>query len=337
LVSFAAPGMIVEGTSLCPTPEAVQARLESLRTGGNDGTAAPATRSAPDTTPGRPESTGPAPRSPPPSPQAPGAAPLAAEVDQIENDTVRLLLRRGDETLAERRLEPSRNCDELATAAAVIVASWEADLASGVSLTPGITPPPPLPPPLPPAPPPEPRKVPSGLKRLRYEIGLAFLAAVDGSGLAPGGMVEGALGLGQSPFWLRMAISATGARGDRLAAASGSPAGEVSWTRIGLALGPRYLRNVRGWLLDGHLSAVVALLDAFSSGFPETAQVLDVDPGLAAGVRVLRPIGGGVGIFGGAAVQGWLNTQRLQVRGLSSVDIPRVEALLTLGVSYGRH
>jgi hypothetical protein len=252
----------------------------------------------------------------------------SAELDQIEDGELRVLLRRGEETLAERRVQRGASCDDMALLAAVIISSWETEVASGVILTPGMQPPPP---PLPP-PAPKPLVQPG---RLRYEVALSALASVDGAGFAPGGMLEGSLALGRSNFWARLAVSATGTRSDRLG--NGMQQGEVGWTRAALSLGPRYVVGVRRWRLEAHLSGVVALLEASSSGLPETGRIVDVDPGLSGGVRVARPLGRGLGAFVGASVLGWLNTQRLHLRGASlTVDLPQVEGWLSLGISYGR-
>ncbi len=314
-LTLGAPAILVEGTANCPTAEQVRQELSKLEPPGG----------------------GPPPAPPPPSPpaarvdQAPAAGPpdaVRVGIDTVDGE-LRVRLRGGAETLAEKRFQAGPSCLELATAAAVVIAAWEADLASGVLLTPG------LPPPLGPGPavskaPPAPIEAPPG--RLRYELAAGFVASFAGAGFAPGGTVEAALGLGRWPLWARLAVTATSTRAEQVGT------GEVSWTRVGFGLGPSYLGLRGAWRIEAHLLAVAGLIAASGSGFVQTAGIVDFDPGLRGGLRLGRRLAGGTALFVGASALGWPGRQRLHVNGVARpVEPSRLEGLLSLGVSFGRY
>ena len=211
--------------------------------------------------------------------------------------------------LGQRWLQPAP-CADLAQAAAVVIAAWEAELrsraASEVKL------------PAPRAP-----------GRTGFEIAASFLGSLaQGNALAAGGALDLAVGRRRSHFLGRLELAGFQTRDLPLST------GHVSWTRAWLALGPLFRFRPGRFVLDLHAEGLLALLYFGGVGFTTTQSGYDVDVGLGAGIRgAVRA--GPMRFFVGVGLAGWLRQQTVQVSGGSSNVIPRVEGLLTIGIGGG--
>jgi hypothetical protein len=304
LLTFASgPAVTVDGAATCPTAADVSARVTELL---------PAA-----------ETSGP---------------PDLARVDE-DADSVHVSLRRPDGTLVGTRdLERAFSCDELAAAAAVVVAAWESDVHPEFRAS--------LPPAVPvPAPPvavvPVAAPVPSiavapGLPRpatIAFEVGAALAGA-----LAPR---AGSAGAAADVMLVGAATSAARRVGGRLALIAGAArelpvgTGRVRWRRFVAALGPevRLGRPTAPVTFELHAEALAALLTATGEGFTNDRSELSFDPGLGAGVR-LRLGHGRVVPWIDLSGSGWLRQQQaIATPDDASAVLPRFEALLALGLS----
>jgi hypothetical protein len=214
--------------------------------------------------------------------------------------------------LGRRRLERNAPCEDLARAAAVMIASWVEELpseaflprAGAVASEPGAA-----------------RGLGQDGTGQDIRLGIAISGSV-GSGVAPGAAAElwyGALRLG-----LFGALERTGELGP----------GQYAFFRTGATLGGQLaLTRVLG--LRGDL--IGALASVRGSGYATVYQRLDLAPGLSLGVRAARPRSRAVG---DAVVQakgiGWGKTEHVLVTGLGdSRTLPRLELLLSAGIVFG--
>lgn len=297
LLAASAPVVVVEGDTACPTPAEVAARVATLLPAGG------------------------------------GTEPADVARIEVEAGTMRVTLTRPDgATLGERAIDGTFPCADLAEAAAVVLATWESDVHPEYRAAP---PPPPAPgapavavvaAPPPPAP-----RAPAA-----YDLG----AAVAGS-LAPssGGAAPalGALAVGSwtpsGRLGLRGAVQWTAERELELGA------GAVGWRRVTAALGPQLRFTTAGtrWALDFHAEGLAAWLTASGSGFTRDRQGDSFDPGLGAGVRALWFGRQGLVPWLELAGAGWLRSQTaFATPGVDAVTLPRLEATLALGLSFGR-
>jgi hypothetical protein len=237
--------------------------------------------------------------------------------------------------MAARDLAAAGSCDELASALAVVIAAWEAELdpriAGAVELPP---PPPALPEPRAPAvavagpappPPPEQRPPP------RYAVAMGLFASWVGT-LAPGARIEGSFAPGDAHLGVAAALSSTGSRTQAVAATPGA----ARWTRIVLGAGPRYSFRFGGPVLDVHAQALAGLLRVEGIGLPVTAADTSVELGVAAGLRTgwsWRAVAVWIGLD--ALV--WPGRAELVIGGLPDrAELPHLDLQLGGGVALGR-
>jgi hypothetical protein len=232
--------------------------------------------------------------------------------------------------IAERVLDRAFPCADLASAAAVIIATWESDVHPEFR-------PAPLP-----APPPR-QATPVAVARRPTTPAPSALdvgAALTGS-LAPSPSGAGpALGALVTANWL----PSSGSVGARLAFAAGAArelplgSGRVQWRRLVAALGPtlRLPSATTSWALDLHAEGLVAGLLTTGAGFTHDVSGMSLDAGLGGGTRLF---------WRGHAVEpwveldagGWLRQQTaFATPGTPSVDLPRLELTLALGLSLKR-
>jgi hypothetical protein len=301
VLALAPGGVEVVGDATCPTPAEVSARLGAL-------TAAPDNCERLE-------------------------APVAAKVIVSDSDhSMRLeLIGPNASSLATRELTAEGSCSDLAAAAAVVVAAWLADL--NPDLTPSVklpaSAPPSVPPPViavTPSPPPAANPRP-------FAVGLGLIASETGGAVAPGGMLEGALGLNAHGLGLDASLSGTTSR----SAAVGTLPGAASWTRATLAMGPALRFGhaaVRG---DVHLQALAALLHVRGVGVPNAASDTTAQLGVGAGVR-LDVVTGTSAVWLGLDALGWPGDQRLLIENVANADaeLPRLELVASVGISLGR-
>jgi hypothetical protein len=254
---------------------------------------------------------------------APDVATLSEDAD-----TIVVTLRRGSgEVVGEKRLDAGMSCDQRARAAAIVIAAWEARL--GAQTTTLAVPPT--------APAPEDTAVVARVEavpahppaRLRVEPGVSLGAALNGTTLAPAGMIEVAFSRPGGTLVPTVGVLAVGAHTMDVGP------GDASWRRYGLlaAIGSR-----RAWSstwLEARIGVALTQVDISGSSFQRNTSGVTFDPGIPIGVRFgLRT--GPMRWWTDATVAFWPRTQTLYIQGNpGSATLPRGEALLSLGASYG--
>lgn len=270
----------VESPSACPAAQAVTDRLAVLL---------PATRDVPD------------------------RARLSRSGDRLS-----LELRRADGTaIAWRRLDAQAACEDLAEAAAVMIATWETELEAGRV---------PLPPPRidrEPAPVDKSPPLEAAPAFPGWALGVGFAASVANRAFLPGVTIE--VENGGARWAARMVVTATESQEQTLGM------GTARWNRLLFAAGP----SLRFSVLDVHAEAVGALVHVEGVGFAQVYDEYGFDPGIGAGVRFsLRPapLSPWIDVSG----VGWLRKEELRVVGVDGqVALPDVDVLVSAGVSFG--
>lgn len=304
----------VSGACGCPAPANVEAQLVALAVG-------PASHSS----------------------QEPATAERHRAVLTCPGDgTVDVVLRGASgERIADRSLATQGSCSDLASAVAVIIGAWEADLDPRVS--PSIALPAP-PAPSPPAPTPPPSSLvdreaphapivpaaPPGA--LRFSVGVGLLAALTGGQVTPGATVQGDVLPPGAHLGASGTITATTSRDSSV----GSLSDVAHWSRVTLGLGPDVRFNLAATRIDLQAQAVAALLTVGGRGLPSPSSASSLQLGGAAALRTAWA-------WGTSAV--WVATQvlvfpgddRLVVTGLAAQGhLPHIELQLASGLSLGR-
>lgn len=230
--------------------------------------------------------------------------------------------------LAERQLDRSGSCADMAEAVAVILAAWQAQFSPTISPT-VIEPAVPSPSPsgtgpLPEVAPPQP---------FLFDAGLGALTSIAGGEAALGGKLEGTLtpfahGLG---FHIATSMSASHEQ------ATTASDVQAQWLRPALSVGPNLRLQGSRLALDIHGDAVLALLriKGSGSGLKENASDTTVQAGLAVGVR---------GLWTWNRAAAWLGADLLGFPGQDNLTIgidrtgqlPHLEIQVALGISLGR-
>ncbi len=294
-VALALRGIDVVGDATCPAPAEVAAQVAAL---------------------------GPAPD---------GDAPTAKVIVARTERTLRLeLVGPNSNDLATRELPAEGSCEDLATAAAIVVASWRANL--DPDLAPSVRLPANAPSPAIATPPAVIRAAPAPRASTPFAIGLGLVASETGGALAPGAVLVGALGLGPRGLALDASVSGTTSRTADVGALSGA----ASWTRATLALGPALQfgdARVRG---DVHLQALGALLHVRGVGVPNATSDTTVELGVGAGARV-DLVGTTSTVWVGFDAREWPGDQRLTVANTKDASqLPRLELVGSVGISLDR-
>jgi hypothetical protein len=253
--------------------------------------------------------------------------------------TIELLAPDGN-LLAERRLDRSGSCSEMAEAVAVVLAAWQAQFSPTVAPT-AIDPPAPAPAPV--APPPE-----ATPKRpLLFDAGIAGLTSIVGSQAAFGGKLQGVLtpfphvlGLGLGLAW---AISVSSNHSQSVPDSPLTTDVKAEWIRPTLTLGPNLRLQGDALALDIHGSAVLALLHVKGvngSGLDTPASDTSAQFGLAGGLRGLWTWPKAA-VWVGADLLGFPGQDNLTIGNSSGNSDPRghlphLEIQASLGVSLGR-
>jgi hypothetical protein len=285
----------VSGDEVCPRPADVQRQLRALLPPAGD-------------------------------PASPGTVEHHARVVRAGEKTHLELAGADGAPIAERELDRSGSCDELAAAAAVVLATWEGDL------DPRITDRVNLPPvPRPAAPVIMARPSPPGAP-LRFSLGVGLLASVSGGQLAPGAKITGSLAPAQGRLGVDLALSAVTTRSE----AVGSLPGAASWRRAALAAGPRYRFGDATTTADLHVDGLAGLLLVEGVGLPEKASDTSLQLGVGAGIRATRAWGNAAPWIG-VDLLVWPGHDRLEVGGQPVTgQLPRLEAQFAAGLSLGR-
>lgn len=259
--------------------------------------------------------------------------PSYADVAWIEavGSDLRIELRSlGGDVLFSRRLTSNGTCAELATVAAVIIASWTAERNPGLSLLqPGVSAPvkPVAPPPseLPPSVAPQ---SPAAKPARELDLSLAMGGSASSAGLA--GTAQTQVGLRGARFGLRVGLAVDAERSD------GIQAGRVAWRRYHFSAGPTLALVRRPVLLEMGAELFAGLTTIAGRSFDVNRTSSAVAPGLGLALRLgtstsrLRPwieMGG----------QYWLAEQAITItrpgRADAKTSLPSLEARLVAGLS----
>jgi hypothetical protein len=294
-----------------------------------------------------------------------------AILESDEGGGLRLQLRSpASATDAVRRIAAGPSCEQLAALAAVVIAAWETNLAPARLTAPRLASaevPPERParatlePARPTAtvrPATEARPIPAATlaaaerpgaaerslarpatagvvrqapppSRLKVELDAAFVSSLAGAAFAPGAAADVTLSHARLGLGGRLGVRGFGTR--TLALGTGS----FSWTRVSLALGLAWRRDVGRVRLDLHAELSPALVLVAGAGLADAHQAYDLDLGLGGGLRVgVRA--GPVTPFIGAALVGWLREEQvLAINVQNAVSLPRFELLLSAGLAFG--
>jgi hypothetical protein len=288
----------VVGDSACPTAAAVTSRLAALTPSSNLAV----------------------------EPEAANRVTLARGADALE---LALVDPRGAR-LAAKTLAASGTCDELAAAAAVVVAAWQADL--NPDLTPGVTLPeeraPSAMPSLVVAAPP----VALAGRATSFGVGLGLLASDAGGAVAPGASLQGWIGLGTRGLGVGATLSGTTSR----SAAVGQLPAAASWTRTTLGVGPNVVVGHSSVRVEAHAQALAALLHVRGVGITNAASDTTPELGAAVGGK-LEGITGTSVVWVGVDALAWPGQQRLLIENLPGDGrLSRFEVTASLGVGFGR-
>jgi hypothetical protein len=260
------------------------------------------------------------------------ASPAARVVVTRTPATLRLVLVDASaRELAARELAANGSCDDLAAAAAVVVAAWRADLDPDLAPAVRLPAPPPAPPP-----PPQPAvsvraEPPAAPPERPFAVALGLLASVSGD-VVPGAALQATVGL-HGRIGLDASLSDTTSH----TAAVGALAGAASWTRPALALGPSFAfgaESVRGHV---HVELVGGLLRVRGVDVPNPASDSSLQLGGAAGGRLEVVRGSASAVWLGVDVLGWPGDQRLIVKNLAGEGrLSSLEVVGSLGLAMGR-
>lgn len=222
----------------------------------------------------------------------------------------------GGRSIARRRLEPAA-CDELAQAAAVVIAAWATDIKPDGA--PEVV--------LPRARPPS---------KVGFELAGGFVASLaGGTSFAPGGELALTLGGRRSRVLGRLAFDGFATR--NLAVGNSSPA-HVSYTRASVGLGPVVRFRPSRFLFDLHAEASLALSYVAGIGYARSQLGYDADVGLGGGARAAVRLGWAAP-FLAASVVGWLRPTTVIVTGPGggSPSLPAFELWLSAGIGFGNY
>ncbi len=233
--------------------------------------------------------------------------------------------------LAERTLNRTGSCADLAEAVAVVLSTWEAEFNPNVVVA--VV----LPPLVPPAPPPPPTLAAKTVERspvpsLRFDVGLGLHASITGGEVVSGATAAASLAPSRGRLGLALALSADSTHSQSLASLTGA----AHWTRVALAAGPQYRLGRGATMLDFHAGGVIALLRVDGVGLPSTTSDTTAQLGVSAGLR---------GLWAWNNAAGWMGLDllvypgrdQLKVGGLGDGgQLPRVEIQIASGLSLGR-
>jgi hypothetical protein len=258
------------------------------------------------------------------------SAPAFVQVSSVEG-RVRLELHGANgKVLASRDLDAAATCDDLAAAAAVVVATWQNDLDPKASLPVELPAAPPAPAPAPavvavvePPPPPRPRGV---------LVGLGLLASAAEGAIAPGAKLRASVDVG--PSWLSAGAVAGGTTSR--AADVGDRAGAATWTRGWLGAGPEIHAGFAP-RVEAHLLGLVGVLHVAGVDLPQASSDTMFDLGVGGGVSIVNWVGNAA-VWLGVDLLTWPGRQRLIIQGLPDEGLlPTMDLQLSAGIALGRN
>jgi hypothetical protein len=230
--------------------------------------------------------------------------------------------------IAERWIDDSGACLELADLIAVVIASWESDV------HPEFTRPhaDPIPVPLP-----EPAAQPVPSARAAsafYEVGAGAALSWSGSATAAGILAATFVPLGAGPG-LHLCAAVESARA--LDLAPGNPPGQATWRRWTGNAEFDWRLPRRSWALDFHGGLAFGWLAARGVGFSENSSGYSFSPGGVAGARISRQAMRHVSVWLELTASYWPRKQLVYAQpNAAQQEIPHYQGLATIGLSIGR-
>ena len=287
----------VDGESTCPTPARVAERLSVLL-------ADIAARDAPD------------------------HARLVERGDVIEV----ALDNSSGRPLARREFSRQPSCDELASAIAVVIATWEAGLsgdspeieidlrdAPGVAAHPAFAG-------LALAATPAQRLPSSSMTTLA--VGGGAITIRDRAGWVGGGTAELSVASSRTRWSGRLGVLVTTSKREALAP------GDIEWARHGLVLGTRYaVLSAASFMVEVTGDGTLGMLVSEGRGFTVNRRSYSFDPGVATGVRGSY-LHGEWALALEANETVWLREGHLEVTGLRPIDLPGHEVHLNVVLTW---
>jgi hypothetical protein len=237
---------------------------------------------------------------------------LSERDDQIEVE-----LESGAGRLLGRKVFPRQtSCDELASAIAVAIATWEAALTGSapevaIETSPSLA-------------------APARERSITFAIGGGPMATYNSGGWAIGGEAQLLVALADTRWSGRFSAFPPTARSDMLAS------GDVAWARHGIGVGGRY--RVAAWealAFDVAGDAMFGVFRASGDGFAVDRKSASFEPGLGGGVSTTLDLGWWAAVVEiGEMV--WLVDRQIEVTGAQTrVDLPRHEVHLNVGLVVG--
>jgi hypothetical protein len=239
------------------------------------------------------------------------------------------------EVLFSRQIASSGTCAELATVAAVVVASWTAERNPAISLLQPTmaAPAKPATPPHAPAPPATPERQgnvppPSLKKAWELDLAVGVGSSVNDAGAVGAGRLE--VGVRGRRLGLRAGLAAETERNESIATRT------VSWRRYGLSLGPTFAVVKQPVVVAARADIFAGLTTVAGHGFDVDLRSSALAPGLALALRLEAPRGRirpWIEIGG----QYWLASQAITItreqQPTLGAPLPSPEARLFAGVS----
>jgi hypothetical protein len=288
----------VSGDSTCPTPSEVGAQLAALALSSNGDAAA-----------------------------KPGAhhANLSSAGSSVRVE----LLGLDGQLVAERTLERTGSCGDVAEAVAVIIAAWEGTFDPNLATPTVLAPKVPL---SDPGPPVTQAVNPRPDRPIPFDAGLALVASIAGGEAVFGAKLGGCLFPGGGPLGLDLALSATSTHSQSIP----TPASTAQWTRAALSAGPTYRLRRNAAMLDVHAGPVLALLHVRGIGLASTSSDTSGQLGVVAGLRGLWAWNNAAGWIGADAFT-YPGQDRLTIGNYGNVgQLPHLEVQLSFGLGLGQ-
>jgi hypothetical protein len=231
--------------------------------------------------------------------------------------------------LAERTLNRTGSCADVAEAVAVVLSTWEAEFNPNVATSVRL-------PPVTPCPTPAPTQVeemkPAPVPHLRFDVDLGLLASIAGGQAVPGATVAASLSPAHGHFGLAVALSASSTHSQSV----GSLTGAAHWSRMALVVGPQYRLGRSATMLDFHAGGAIALLHVEGDGLPSTTSDTSAQFGVGAGLRGLWAWNNAAGWIG-LDLLAYPGHDYLEIGGLGDRgELPHLEVQIAFGLSLGR-
>jgi hypothetical protein len=274
---IALDAVVVRGTSACPSPTDVEAKLAPLVISSN-------------------------------------GPPDVAEIVR-QDTTLTVSLTRPDGRAIGRQTLDGHRCDDLAEAAAVILASWENDARSeGLSLTE--------------APPPAPQ--PERPRARAWDVALGGGAGLAGGSISPEFEASGSVAFARRWLGLRAGGGVAGFGTVEL------PHGRVRWTRFVFGGGPKLVWSPSSLVVEGHLGGYGGWVRSAGEGFADSRNDGGFEFSLVGALRVAGA-GSGLRPWLEASLAFWPSP--VVAYELPSGDqgrLPALEFALAAGILLGR-